>query len=51
MSASVHGKCAKQSVGRNGNPLVMVEVLAHDLGLCLARCPASEKRYEPEYCE
>ena len=31
----------------NGNPLVMVNVLAHDLRLCLAQWPASEKRYEP----
>ena len=47
LSASVDGKWAKQSVDANGNPLVMVKVLAHDLKLCLAQWPASEKRYEP----
>ena len=41
----VDGKWAKQSVDANGNPLV--KVLAHDLKLCLAQWPASEKRYEP----
>ena len=30
-----------------GNPLMMVNVLAHDLKLCLAQWPATEKRYEP----
>ena len=34
LSASVDGKWAKQSVDANGNPLVMVNVLAHDLKLC-----------------
>ena len=47
MSASVDGKWAKQSTDAKGNPLVMVNVLAHDLRLCLAQWPASEKRYEP----
>ena len=47
MSSSVDGKWAKQSVARNGNPLVMVNVLARNLRLCLAQWPASEKRYEP----
>ena len=47
VNASVDGKWAKQSVDANGNPLVMVNVLAHDLRLCLAQWPASEKRYEP----
>ena len=37
----------KNSTDAQGNPLVMVNVLAHDLKLCLAQCPASEKRYEP----
>ena len=46
MTASVDGKWAKQSVDQSGNPLVMVNVLAHDLRLCLAQWPASEKRYE-----
>ena len=41
------GKWAKQSEDAQGNPLVMVNVLAHDLKLCLAQWPASEKRYEP----
>ena len=41
------GKCAKQSEDAKGNPLVMVNVLAHDLKLCLAQWPASEKRHEP----
>ena len=47
VAASVDGKWAKQSGDANGNPLVMVNVLAHDLKLCLAQWPASEKRYEP----
>ena len=47
MYASVDGKWAKQSEDASGNPLVMVNVLAHDLKLCLAQWPASEKRYEP----
>ena len=47
LSASVDGKWAKQSEDAKGNPLVMVNVLAHDLKLCLAQWPASEKRYEP----
>ncbi len=47
MSAAVDGKWAKQSEDAQGNPLVMVNVLAHDLRLCLAQWPASEKRYEP----
>ena len=47
MSASVDGKWAKQSGDANGNPLLMVNVLAHDLKLCLAQWPASEKRHEP----
>ena len=46
-NASVDGKWAKQSEDANGNPLVMVNVLAHDLKLCLAQWPASKKRYEP----
>ena len=47
LNASVDGKWAKQSEDAKGNPLVMVNVLAHDLKLCLAQWPASEKRYEP----
>ena len=47
LNASMDGKWAKQSEDANGNPLVMVNVLAHDLRLCLAQWPASEKRYEP----
>ena len=47
MQASVDGKWARQSEDAQGNPLVMVNVLAHDLRLCLAQWPASEKRYEP----
>ncbi len=47
VNASVDGKWAKQSEDAGGNPLVMVNVLAHDLRLCLAQWPASEKRYEP----
>ena len=47
VNASVDGKWAKQSEDGNGNPLVMVNVLAHDLKLCLAQWPAAEKRYEP----
>ena len=41
------GKWAKQSEDAQGNPLVMMNVLAHDLKLCLAQWPTSEKRYEP----
>ena len=47
LNASVDGKWAKQSEDSHGNPLVMVNVLAHDLKLCLAQWPAVEKRYEP----
>ena len=47
LNASVDGKWARQSEDANGNPLVMVNVLAHDLKLCLAQWPASEKRHEP----
>ena len=47
LNASVDGKWAKQSEDKGGNPLVMVNVLAHDLRLCLSQWPASEKRYEP----
>ena len=32
---------------RTPKAMVMVNVLAHDLKLCLAQWPASEKRYEP----
>ena len=41
------GKWSKQSEDANGKPLVMVNVLAHDLRLGLAHWPPSEKRYEP----
>ena len=37
VNASVDGKWAKQSEDANGNPLVMVNVLAHDLKVCLAQ--------------
>lgn len=47
MSAAVDGKRARQSEDAQGNPLVMVNVLAHDLRPCLAQWPALEKRYEP----
>ena len=47
LNASVDGKWAKQSEDAQGNPLMMVNPLAHDLRLCLAQCPASEKRHEP----
>ena len=48
LNASVDGKWAKQSKDAQGNPLMMVNVLAHDLKLCLAQWPATEKRYEPK---
>ena len=48
MSASVDGKWAKGSEDAAGNPLAMVNVLAHDLKLCLAQWPMSEQRYEPQ---
>ena len=47
VNASVDGKWAKQSGDAKGNPLMMVNMLAHDLKLCLAQWPAPEKRYEP----
>ena len=47
LNASVDGKWAKQSKDAQGNPLVVVNVLAHDLKLCLAQWPASKKQYEP----
>ena len=39
LNASVDGKWAKQSEDVSGNPLVMVNVLAHDLRLCLEVWP------------
>ena len=48
MNDSVDGKWAKQSEDAGGNPLGMVNVLAHDLKLCLAQWPMTEKRYEPK---
>ena len=47
--ADQEGRLGGRQVGQavedaNGNPLVMVNVLAHDLRLCLAQWPASEKR-------
>ena len=47
VNAPADGKRAKQSEDAKGNPLVMVNVLAHDLRLCPAQWPASEKRHEP----
>ena len=42
------GRQVGQTVGgRSRESLVMMNVLAHDLKLCLAQWPASEKRYEP----
>ena len=48
VNAAVDGKWAKQSEDAAGNPLGMVNVLAHDLKLCLAQWPMTEKRYEPK---
>ena len=48
VNASVDGKWAKQSEDAAGNPLGTVNVLAHDLKLCLAQWPMTEKRYEPK---
>ena len=48
MNASVDGKWAKQSEDAGGNPLGMVNVLAHGLKLCLAQWPMTEKRHEPK---
>ena len=47
VNAPADGKRAKQSEDAQGHPLVMVNVLAHDLRLCPAQWPASEKRHEP----
>lgn len=47
LKASVDGKWAKQSTDAAGNPLAMVNVLAHELKLCLTQWPMSEKRHEP----
>ena len=47
LRASVDGKWAKQSTDVAGQPLAMVNVLAHEVKLCLAQWPLSEKRYEP----
>ena len=38
---------AKQSQDAAGQPLALVNVLAHELKLCLAQWPLTEKRYEP----
>lgn len=48
VNAAVDGKWAKQSQDAAGNPLAMVNVLAHDLKLCLAQWPLAERRYEPQ---
>ena len=42
----VSGLSSPEDAG--GNPLGMVNVLAHDLKLCLAQWPMTEKRYEPK---
>ena len=47
VNAAVDGKRAGQSEDAAGNPLGMVNVPAHDLKLCLAQWPMTEKRYEP----
>lgn len=47
MAAPVDGQRAKRPADGHGNPLVMVNVLAHGLRLCPAQWPAAEKRYEP----
>ena len=47
LAAAVDGKWAKQSRDATGQPLAMVNVLAHDLKLCLAQWPLAERRYEP----
>lgn len=47
VDVSVDGKWARQSEDAYGSVLGMVNVLAHDLKLCLAQWPMSEKRYEP----
>ena len=39
------GKWAKQSTDVSGNPLELVNVLAHDLKLRLAQWPLAERRY------
>ena len=44
-SAAVDGKWAKQSTDVSGNPLALVNVLAHDLKLRLAQWPRAERRY------
>ena len=45
VNAAVDGKWAKQSTDVAGNPLAMVNVLAHDLKLCLAQWPLAERRH------
>ncbi len=47
VNVSVDRKWSRQSEDASGNPLGMVNVLAHDLKLCLAQWPMTEKRYEP----
>ena len=47
LAAAVDGKWAKQSRDAGGQPLAMVNVLAHDLKLCLAQWPLEGRRYEP----
>ena len=50
LNASVDGKRANQSEDAQGIPLVIVNRLAHDLKMCLAQWPVSERRYEPGCC-
>ena len=45
LNASVDGRWAKQFEDAQGNPLMMVNVPAHDLKLCLTQWPTAEKRF------
>ena len=47
LSGPVDGKWAQQSPDAAGQPRAMVNVLAHELKVCLAQWPLPEKRYEP----
>ena len=50
VNAAVDGKWTKQSGDTNGNPLVMVNVLGHDLKLCLAQCRHRGNGTNPGCC-
>lgn len=49
VTVAVDGKTSKQGHDANGEPMPMLNVFAHDLGLCLAQFPVTDgKPTEPQ---